>query len=430
MDNALETIHISSSVKLGLGPRSGAVERVENSSSFQNSMDNTSASGGRGMTRNIIRYTLSVKRMRVILFQVMEQHHLSLCCIFKIMMELRGNENENDMIGNMDNTNESISSADGYKYGSDNFSTHGISKEEQKNNWDEMLDFFNAVKESNDNLGTYTLAILKACRRCSGELLSVVLSHAFDFHTTRNRKRALPQQHRCEKKSNLSLGRTQAQSKEAGDYIESVLSYIRTTIQHAEEQRVYLKSCFALDATISNADTEAHTNASASGNAAADKRISSQVDKYAMQLQQHIEASNVMLWALMQDYQQCKQNVSENGNTKPNCHSTEYDDDNDNDRDGNDNDDGGVKSRENLQSEQLKANWDHMTESLQNALIYRQSLEQLLFPEIGSIDGNEENSSSNDRDKVGYKQSSIADHMEYSDSGGKKRLANDSHHAT
>ena len=259
MNHAMEIIRMVSSIRLGLGPVSPAVERVEDSIHGREREKGSIFAGGGSSS-------LSAKKMRLILFQALKEQNASLCSIMKNAMRSHSNDDNDD---------------------------------------DDDMNIFNTMDETQ----VCTLSLLKSCKRYNDELLSKLLSTAFDTFAF--------------------LPTNEKMSKELKERIES-------SITMAKEQYTYLESCFAFDL---------------------DERtgiLNSIGGKHIAELQKHIHASHVMLWAFMQSLDE-KDDAS--------C---------------------AVVGLE------TKSLWNDLTYSLQNVAHVHQSLGQSLFPddEMSSCEGN------------------------------------------
>jgi hypothetical protein len=356
MEHAASLIRTVSSVRMGLGPLSPAVERVEEQSQSQSQSQSkhssasnivsTSASTSTSMRSNRIRMgILGAARMRNILYQSMTQQNEALRNIMTGIF-IHGHGTNNDDASHSDSDHD------------EHVSIH-IFYNLQNNE-----ELYSQSSSSQPNTRTLTLRLLKACMKCNGQLLSKLLSAVLDpkiFHHHHHH-------HDC---------------MNDNDDVDDDYSndFVGVSIQEANEQRAYLRSCFHLEpneaiaANINSTNTNTNTNT----NPGVQEKF---VSTCITETQKHFHASYALLVAFV------KSSSSESNSV---------------DVDGED---------------ETEALWNEFSNSLQTVSHLCLSLKGSLFP-----NGDDENDNEIDTTRYDaapsdmYPNSKAQDPMEYDDEG-------------
>ena len=364
MEHALEKIRTVSSIRLGLGPFSPVVDRVEHSS--HGSKGVTGHGHGRGRGRGRGRASLGGQRMRRILFQSMKEQNESLWAVMGAMSEVGDGSGDNDD----DDDND----------------------EGGRNDWTDGLLQNAGIASMGDTPASsfvLTVHLLNRCLYSNGIVLSKLLTASFSATGS------------LDNDEGEGEDDDEDDDEAGGDQdcdCDAMMKIIEASINSAHEQRAYLGSCFCLD-------LDEQIGAQVSTAQEMDNRHQSSLAP-VIELQNHVDAAGVVLLAFVKSLQTIVTVERTEGATS----SADADTDADASKTG----EGAEHEIENISEEDPKALWNDFLNTLRNASQMCQSLQESLFRDDTSSDEEEsDNDTSPDEEAHNCNQ----DPTEYDDEG-------------
>ena len=360
MEDALEKIRTVSSIRMGLGPFSPVVDRVEHSSHGSKGV----TGHGRGRGRGRGRASLGGQRMRRILFQSMKEQNESLWAVMGAMSEVGGDGGDGDD-------------------GDDGDDEGG------RNDWTDGLLQNAGIASMGDTPASsfvLTVHLLNRCLYSNGIILSKLLTASFSATGSLDNDEG-------EDEDDDEAGADQDCD------CDVTMKIIEASMNSAHEQRAYLGSCFCLD-------LDEQIGAQAPIAQEMDNRHQSSLPP-VIELQNHVDAAGVVLLEFVKSLQTIM-TVERTEDATSSCADVDAD------ADASKTSEGAEHEIENISEEDPKALWNDFLNTMRNASQMCQSLQESLFRDDTSSDEEEsDNDTSPDEEAHNCNQ----DPTEYDDEG-------------